>query len=389
MAFTAIRTDFLTVPIVGIGPALCDAAVVIVSSKQLAAKMDIQVTHALTHTFDRSVFNLMVVVGVQLVVMIVILARFEVTGRFKLLLAPYLELVTKPIWALFSLLVDQEDYCPRSLSHKVLWTSVAMAALVVVFGYFVNLISTELVVDTYLPVVDSLRDYLRDQKWNHHVTYVPRDFCFYGYVQVSPPGHLTYELYQRVLQDEDANLAFDSPYDLAPMLTAMLSNLVNNLAAIFVERFIYKNTFKHMLCSVQSDLIKTIYESRESTAEGVIVSFYRRGLDEDIAMRFSYNVRMFMEGDLLRASLLHALPDVAGDVSQVYSWQTIRCVDGLHDKDVALPLLRLRSMRSTFVVWIMAVAIGLLALVVEKLFGRKLRKLMKKLVRKKKVASFS
>lgn len=369
---------------VAIGPVAFDGGVVIVSCKQPSSKLTLQLTDAFSRTFESIVYKLGAVWLMLLGVMLTAFLRFEVGGKLKLKLKPYLNVALKSVWLMFGLLVDQEDHRPRSQSSRLLWIATAIVVLVVIFGYFFNVVSTDLVAERVQPVITSLHDYITNDLWRNHLSYAFKMFFFYSYIQTAPESTLAHALYQRTQRlHGDAVIEATDMHQLGTNLMKMIDDMLSNLAAVFMEKFVFDHAMKPFLCSLTSDLGDMMYQAKDMIADGVTVMYFNKRPPPSVATRYEYNVRALFEGDVLRALTDTTMPEIVKFGSGSYTQAARRCVAGEVEKVVQQPRLLLASMRSFFACCGQGLLVALLVWTLEMMVRPKQCRLFKRIMRRR------
>lgn len=59
---------------------------------------------------------------------------------------------------MYSLIVDQASFCNPIISAQILWVSVALAIFVVIQGFMLNLVSTDLIAEVSPPRINTIED---------------------------------------------------------------------------------------------------------------------------------------------------------------------------------------------------------------------------------------
>lgn len=137
----------------------------------------------------------------------------------------------KSFWSIAGVLLDQENVNTDSnWPLRFLWTPYCFAVFIAIFGYFLNLMSTDLIAIVKLPELHSFNDF--SSPYFEH--YQPRFFVgtpLYSYMLGIRSGKHLHPLKQRIFNNENETLLRVNKF--ASQLSGLLNNAKNIMEQVF------------------------------------------------------------------------------------------------------------------------------------------------------------
>ncbi len=246
------------------------------------------------------------------------------------------------LWQIYCHLIDQETNKPLLVSYRILWVHVSVALFFTIFGYLLNLMSTEQIKEVHSEVIDDLYSYLSDPQWQHMTSIISPGLYLYGHLMTSKPGSLERSLLDRIHSPSGRDgiiRMYNRPYDkLISIFSDTLGKLLAKQSAILVEKFGNDEVLPLYFCFVDKTIPRLLYQSKKTFANGIIGSFRSHSMALHLVKRFEYNIRSWMEGGMVIASLRTSTrQSIVRYSGYKIDWTMIKCMSGDQDIEVSLP----------------------------------------------------
>ncbi len=247
------------------------------------------------------------------------------------------------LWQIYCHLVDQEMNTPLLVSYRILWVHVSVALFFTIFGYLLNLMSTEQIKEHSSEAIDDLDSYLSKPQWQHMTSIISPQLYLYGHLMASKPGSLERSLVDRIHSPSGRDGIIrikNKPIDqLIPILSDSLGKLLTRQSAILVEKFALDEIYPPIFCFVDKRIPQLFYSSKKTFANGIISSFRSHSMDPHLVKRYEYNIRSWMEGGMIIGSFKTYTRQIIVSYSRYkIDWTMIKCMSGDQDiREVSLP----------------------------------------------------
>ncbi len=247
------------------------------------------------------------------------------------------------LWQIYCHLVDQEMNTPLLQCYRILWGHVSVALFFIVFGYLLNLMSTEQIKEHSAEAIDDLDSYLSKPQWQHMTSIISPQLYLYGHLMASKPGSLERSLVDRIHSSRgiDGIIRFENSKieELISILSDMLAKLQAKKSAILVEKFGIDEILPPFFCFVDKMIPKQLYSSKKTFANGIIGSFRSHSMVPHLVKRYEYNIRSWMEGGMIIGSFKTYTRQIIVSYSRYkIDWTMIKCMSGDQDiREVSLP----------------------------------------------------
>ncbi len=246
------------------------------------------------------------------------------------------------LWQIYCHLVDQEMNTPLLVSYRILWVHVSVALFFTIFGYLLNLMSTEQIKEHSSEAIDDLDSYLSKPQWQHMTSIISPQLYLYGHLMASKPGSLERSLVDRIHSPSGRDgiiRMYNRPYDqVIRILSGTLAKLLAKRSVILVEKFGIDEIYPPIFCFVDKTIPRLFYSSKKTFANGIIGSFRSHSMDPHLVKRYEYNIRSWMEGGMVTASFKTYIPQgIVLFSGYKVDWTMIKCMSGDQDIEVSLP----------------------------------------------------
>ncbi|KAI1288194.1 hypothetical protein HDE_09560 [Halotydeus destructor] len=211
-------------------------------------------------------------------------------------------------WHSMLTFVDQENHAVNSKTRRIIWLSFNVFTFVSVFGFILNLMSTDAFVVSQprrIETVDDVFDsYFIDRNIRYYLT--TNDF-FFNYVRDSQPGTAMSKLYKHLNSTNDCSeletcslLDIDTgnkdSFSKQQKLIALIqSKLEKDDSALFVTKQLADHCVIPATCRMKPDWMTKLFVSPHSVAADTMITVERADLDRDIRRYLRYKFASFFE----------------------------------------------------------------------------------------------
>ena len=312
-------------------------------------------------------------------------ARFLVSSsvirrRFQRLISQYF----RALWHMLETMLDQENYQPVSDLAQLLWLFVCTAIFITIFGFWVNLISTDIVAQQYPPPIDSLDDILNEPRFAHPYIIAPKTFEAHERLYNAPPGSVFNRIYESI--SKQANCSNPTDFTRCPFfeIRTELTNNLQNLIPFFADKFrndgfgilgcrVLIDNAKTMLCRTMPHLGEEFHTS-PPVSEDYDTMMSRKGLDSEVSRFVHQMVRTSMVESALVQHTLDSVAEATLNKYMPLSVTYYECLDNRKetdvDEEVANIVLQLTAISNLMIAISIALLVALLILLWELLIHK-------------------
>ncbi|KAI1288197.1 hypothetical protein HDE_09565 [Halotydeus destructor] len=193
--------------------------------------------------------------------------------------------------------VSQGDLSNESNARAGLWLNFSVFAFVTVFGYFLNLMSTDTFVLKQERRIDTFEDifdpYFREVRFT-----VAKNDLFFNFMQQSDRRTNMGKIYRKMERESDCSqmstcslLEFDGEYGSSKqqaIFQIVKDASVRGGAATFLTEELLEAYILPCLCRTQPDIVGKLYTAPLVFAEDIMVNSMRADLDRHLKRYFRY-----------------------------------------------------------------------------------------------------
>ncbi|KAI1285994.1 hypothetical protein HDE_11462 [Halotydeus destructor] len=377
-AFQLVRPASLKYDLVRIGPAVMPTDLIAMASKGKTVKFDFDVSDVL-YNGDLTTMSLFLI-AVFMVASVLAFSRRNVKD--------FASSCLRSTWNTLTTLVDQENYAVKSWWARILWLHYNLAIFVIVFGYIVNQISADEVVEKPPRRIDSVKD-LFDPHFDKTKLMMSRNLFFYDYIITAKPQSRLGILFKRMSETSDCskvdtcNFMDFKASDMPSMMTTLSKGIraVESAdSALLVDQNLSHRLGTMFGCSVFQDVLRGVQWTRDSLVSDYAAMFFSKKTGKHTLEYVSGRVIIASEAGLpyrqLQGFMKKILPmgHSDGQTKCMYpAWGVLE----LDSKQFKLKLFT-----KTFKVYLSMMAFALCILIAESiLFSNRFYKRTKKMVR--------
>ncbi|KAI1288198.1 hypothetical protein HDE_09564 [Halotydeus destructor] len=254
------------------------------------------------------------------------------------------------IWHSVLNFLDQENYTVKSKTGRIIWLSFNIFVFVSVFGFILNLMSTDAFVASpprRIEVIEDVFDpYFIDRKIRY---YLPTNDFFFNYLRDSKRGTAMRRLYDHMNSTKDCSQIetcnfievqtgrADSTARFQKMLALLQEKSEKDDSALFVTTQLAEHCVIPAVCRFEPDWIKKLYTSPQAVVEDVMITLQRADLGSEIGRYLRYKFSSFFEFDRLWRYASDAIHLAVERFSQGKNLRYYSCMARRMDTDVQVP----------------------------------------------------
>jgi len=209
----------------------------------------------------------------------------------------------------------------------------AITVFIIIFGYFCNFMSSDLVTKIPAEYVDSI-DYFVDTKKPRYPI-IMKNFFFDAVAKRATEGSKLYKLNQLVRECEDDCLlefSSDPMMTKAEMDTAMEEVLENKAVVIYPE-YVIRIYAQRVGCSLNPAQLKTIHFSKDHLTPGSAHLFFSWSIPADQLKYMEYRVRNALEFDFFNRMVDFLVTELIEEQGIKRTLAYYRCFSPVDDED--------------------------------------------------------
>ena len=357
----------------------------ILSPRQVSAPFSVQLLSAILHNFQPIVYYEIVICFGLIWTLMICFIYWDTTYKDENIQIErntsklFITNSKRSLWALYGVVVDQEDHNPIAVSNRILWFAIVASMFFAIFGVYLNLLSCDLVSQHQPSQIETLDEFLTNEKWADYEAYVLEESYFYNYMMTSAKGTSIQQLRDKTYSNGKSVL---KPYLMSEMSVSDLMETADRLIAgyqsrkykvvILFEKFGWDTIGWNMNCAYNHKTGINFFIPVETFASGLISAYYGKHVPEVLTRRYDYNIRIYAEGGFSYGmhSLSYFLNAYYLDqLNMKTDWNTIKCMEGIDDNDKEFVPLKWTSLHSLLIVISYAFVISSIILVVERILS--------------------
>ncbi|KAI1288196.1 hypothetical protein HDE_09562 [Halotydeus destructor] len=200
-------------------------------------------------------------------------------------------------WASLRCFVDQEDWNVKQSSKRIVWLFFNGFVLVAVFGYILNLMSTDAFVLKQPRRLNTLDDVFDSFFADVHF-YLPKTSFFYNFVRESKKNTTMGKLYEKMENQSDCSKVSTCSFSemdgqLGSVSQQESFQVFQNLShqgggAYFTNDELRQELLAPAMCRLQPDILTKMYTGLNVLAEDIMVYLVRADIDQQVDAYLRY-----------------------------------------------------------------------------------------------------
>ena len=263
-------------------------------------------------------------------------------------------------------MVDQEYLRLRSTRRRILWHHVVVFTFLAVFGYFLNMMSTDLVVSSPPPIIDSIDDHL-SKAFNHVDPLILKDMHYSTLMQLAPPSTPIGRLYARAMVDPKHNVYTANSGDPSSMAgdgLKIIDQICEGNRTLLLHEAFVLSVGNLAVCLVKPNLDSQFHIASEKFGHGYISGFWSKLVQGRIRSYIEYRYRTVAEFGRMTRDIRLATELGASSYFKPIDWKVLVCENNM-ESDPIIPFLYLNALRKTFNMYFAVAALATCFLIIE------------------------
>jgi len=289
--------------------------------------------------------------------------------------------LARVLWSSVETILDQENLAVIQLPSRIGWCVMCIAIYVLVHGYVLNLVSTDIAVPIKPRVIDAIDDFF-EPEFKHVQPAIFTTFWFLNRLVNEPVDTKLGKLFQeRMLRVDEQNkchtqemsrcsiidLKFDSK-TLPDDSMTFFKQIADGKKSLLTEKGMYE-AVQQAACAIKPDMVKSLRLTETSFAAGPIATVMRSDLPLAFRQYYAYRSRsLYLEAGLTVEIVRQALREqgIAKLGANPFDWRFEKCMVNIFDDQpvndghdmIQLPLKSLRTLtKLTLVFYVISVCL--------------------------------
>lgn len=198
----------------------------------------------------------------------------------------------KTIWEVIALIIDQEYFEPINWSVRIVWNAANIFCFLLIFGYFLNLLSTDQSVQKDSKKIDSIQDLLYDAYFKDITPVILKPLYLFNVLKNVPSSSDEGKLFS-YMQSKGSESILDidiSQMDLNGPIKAFVSDLAGGKSAFITARYGIDlvQLLPKMFSDNQDFKTRDFYVSKQSFLHGTLNVFYSKRIHPHVKQYIDY-----------------------------------------------------------------------------------------------------
>ncbi|KAI1285910.1 hypothetical protein HDE_11475 [Halotydeus destructor] len=286
------------------------------------------------------------------------------------------------LWHFSVTVVDQEMFNPGDWSNRLVWTSCCVAIFVAVFGYVLNFIQTDGVVEMPPKRVEQLYDLFQEREFKAIHLMMFSALHFYSYLLTAPKGTLAFKLYSRMVKTDDCKLSaavkhcsfleldLTDPTSLGALLMFMASDdktPSKGRRGMLVDKSLYEMAMLPAGCIFTPDVIFRTRSSKDFVVADYATMFYSKTINRHLMKYVNYRTMALVEANTIGMFFSSMVAKLDSTMPSEDPFTRFRCMYHIGNEKAyeAPPALDMGKLRKTLIACIFLLVVSLIAVVHE------------------------
>ncbi|KAI1288199.1 hypothetical protein HDE_09553 [Halotydeus destructor] len=238
----------------------------------------------------------------------------------------------KTYWTTLRCFVGQTDFNVKSTRKRVLWWHFNVFAFVSIYGYVLNVMSTDTFVMKQPKLIERFDDAF-DPYFKKVRFYMMKNSLFFNAMRDSKENTIMGKVFKKMNETSDCSQLSTCSFleingDLGSTNHQETLQLMRNVSergggASFMANELVENFVVPGLCRTQPDMIDKLYTAPQALAEDIMVNFMRDDLDRDVVVYIRHIFASVFEAGYLWVSLqenIHIALDAIGSLDRDFKY---------------------------------------------------------------------
>ena len=349
IAFFFVRIDSIPGLPVDVSSTLAEADMIIWSGRPEPRQIKVNISHVLQN-FDGLLYAFLLI---GLAMATIWLASFfdwqsmKIKPKIKFykkrtylnLLRKFYRFIRLIVRHILYLLLDQEHLVTKCPKTRILWLSLCWFVFFTVFGFFLNLMSTEMVAEIPRPTLDTIDD-LFTEEFKDVKVFVTNVLPAHNYILSSRKDTLV-QLGKQIARNDVSDVLKtsvlslnDNMFDTGGDLIKRIQDVIKYKGSAFiVEKFVKTRGLSMVQCQFDHQFIEKSHESDTFGQGAMAIPLYSR-IDSNLKSYFDQVFKSMIEfgmKEYLANRGCHKVFDTMG--VHIDAFQTMKCMNPIKDKE--------------------------------------------------------
>lgn len=287
----------------------------------------------------------------------------------------FIRQLRKLVIKLLYLIIDQKDLNNSWQSSRVLWTSLSIGSFVIVFGYMLNLMSSELVTDVPVRRIEGLGDLLDHELFKEKKIFSVNSIFNYASLRNNDPTTQMGRLYKRFKLCDNGTIFFDGKKSTMDIFLGAIERINVDVARdgqIAILPQVYQSSLWPFVCSIENLAYKPqdIYEPKDTFDQGIVANYHFKGMDPMIRQFVNWRQGLMFEANLYTLFNKQRFMDILFEVNLNYNYKAFVCHNKLNQTIDVNPITAMKTEHYgfTFNVFGYGLLVAFVSLIGELLF---------------------
>lgn len=202
--------------------------------------------------------------------------------------------VQETVWEIVTLIIDQEYFEPSIWSARIVWCAANIFCFVLIFGFFLNLLSTDQSVQRDTKKIDSIKDILYDPHFKEIRPVIFKPLYLYNVLKDVPPSSDEGKLFRHMKNIGNASIFDINMADANPNgpIREFISDIGSGKSALLTARYAMELVvliIPKMLGTEETES-KIFHVSKNSFLKGTLNIFYSKRIHPHIKQYMDYRL---------------------------------------------------------------------------------------------------
>ncbi|KAI1282016.1 hypothetical protein HDE_13057 [Halotydeus destructor] len=245
----------------------------------------------------RSIERMSALTFVFILVVVHVIAGAYCVLNFRSFIPRYIQLS----WHSLRCVLCQSSFKAKSKIEQSLYSLITVLAFVLIFGYMLNIMSTDAMVTKPSRRIESLLDLL-DSHFENVFLGMPKTGLFYNHAKTSAPDTPMGRIYEKMkIKSDCRRLAtcsfFNMHYgeDISEGVQVLKDASLNGKAAMFLTKEVADHVVLPFICQTDHKMVERLFTAPQEIAYDILMSFHGRHIDDAVERYSRYRFNNLFE----------------------------------------------------------------------------------------------
>ena len=236
------------------------------------------------------------------------------------------------LWNSLLALVDEQMFKASNYRIKFLVSFYLIAIFNLIFGYFLNLISVDMIAVQSVQTIDTLQELMEGKMFKNLSVVTVGGLWQESALKSATVGSLERKLSERIREENYIPMDFD-PQSVSKIFPH-LSPLSRSEEVIVIDRQAIR-LFKSVLCQCTNIDPERYHASKDWFGERLLCTMISKSSDEELLKWSRYKFRQLFQSHIAKQYIDHVHREIS--VQPMTEFKKIQCAEGITGKETKLP----------------------------------------------------